>query len=50
MKKAAAKDISVPYAEGAYYLIKTLEEKNDGKFDYSERRNLMTAVRSRMLI
>ena len=36
MKKAAAKDISVPYAEGAYYLIKTLEEKNDGKFDYSE--------------
>ena len=36
MKKAAAKNIAVPYAEGAYDLIKTLEEKNDGKFDYAE--------------
>ncbi len=36
MQKAAAKHIAVPYAEGAYYLIKTLEEKNDGKFDYTE--------------
>ena len=36
MQKAAAKNIAVPYAEGAYDLIKTLEEKNDGKFDYAE--------------
>lgn len=36
MQKAAAKNIAVPYAEGTYYLIKTLEEKNDGKFDYTE--------------
>ncbi|MGI6057549.1 MAG: hypothetical protein ACOYBD_11330 [Bilifractor sp.] len=27
MKKAAVKHLAVPYTEGAYYLIKTLEEK-----------------------
>ncbi len=27
-------EISVPYCEYTYYLIKALEEKNDGKFDY----------------
>lgn len=26
--------IAVPYCEYTYHLIKSLEEKNDGKFDY----------------
>ena len=26
--------IPVPYNEFAYHMIKALEEKNDGKFDY----------------
>lgn len=26
--------IDVPYCEYTYYLIRALEEKNDGKFDY----------------
>mgnify|MGYP002854084316 FL=1 len=34
MDKAAAKGITVPYAEYTYHAIKALEEKNDGKFDY----------------
>lgn len=34
MKKAAEHGLEVPYTEGAYYLIRTLEEKNEGKFDY----------------
>jgi 2-dehydropantoate 2-reductase len=34
MKKAAEHGLEVPFTESAYYLIKTLEEKNEGKFDY----------------
>lgn len=29
--------ISTPYNEFAYHIIKALEEKNDGKFDYTDR-------------
>ena len=36
MEKAAAKGIEVPFAEYTYHAIKALEEKNDGKFDYSD--------------
>ena len=35
MRKAAAKGLAVPTAETCYSLIKALEEKNDGKFDYT---------------
>ena len=35
MEKAAAKGLQVPFAEYTYHAIKALEEKNDGKFDYS---------------
>lgn len=35
MKKAAEKGLAVPYAEYTYHLIKALEEKNDGLFNYS---------------
>ena len=35
MQKAAAKGLAVPTAETCYNLIKALEEKNDGKFDYT---------------
>ena len=35
MEKAAAKGMQVPFAEYTYHAIKALEEKNDGKFDYS---------------
>lgn len=34
MKMAAAEGIRVPFTEFAYHAIKTLEEKNDGKFEY----------------
>lgn len=34
MKKAAAKNIPVPTAELCYHLVRALEEKNDGLFDY----------------
>ncbi len=37
MKKAAEHGIPVPYTAGAYDLIRTLEEKNDGKFDYDPK-------------
>ena len=29
-------DIPVPFCEYTYYAIKTLEEKNDGLFEYEE--------------
>ena len=35
MKKAEAKGLSVPTAATCYHLIRALEEKNDGKFDYN---------------
>lgn len=35
MKKAAEKGVPVPYAEYTWHLIKALEEKNDGLFDYT---------------
>ena len=31
--------VSVPYCEYTYHLIKALEEKNDGKFDYETGKN-----------
>lgn len=34
MKKAAEKGIQVPVAECTYHIIKALEEKNEGRFDY----------------
>lgn len=34
MKKAAEKGIQVPVAECTYHIIKALEEKNEGCFDY----------------
>lgn len=34
MKKAAEKGIQVPGAECTYHIIKALEEKNEGRFDY----------------
>ena len=34
IQKAKAKGVPVPAAEIYYHLIKALEEKNDGKFDY----------------
>ena len=34
MKKAEEKGIAVPVAECTYHLIKALEEKNAGRFDY----------------
>ena len=33
-KKADAVGVSVPFAEYTYHAIKTIEEKNDGRFDY----------------
>ena len=36
MQKAAVKNIPVPCAQMTYHIIKTLEEKNDGKFGYTE--------------
>ena len=35
MEKAAAKGITVPFAEYTYHAITAREEKNDGKFDYA---------------
>ena len=29
--------IPVPYNEFAYHMIKAIEEKNDGRFDYSNQ-------------
>lgn len=34
MKKAAEKGIQVPVAECTFHIIKALEEKNEGRFDY----------------
>ena len=34
IRKAAAVGISVPYSEYTYHVIKALEEKNEGRFDY----------------
>ena len=35
MRKAAEAGVSVPVSETVYHIIKALEEKNDGRFDYS---------------
>ena len=35
--------ISMPYNEFAYHMIKALEEKNDGLFDYEAGRMRKTA-------
>ncbi len=37
--------IAVPYNEFAYHMIKAIEEKNDGKFDYSSDNEKMTCSR-----
>ena len=37
--------IPVPYNEFAYHMIKALEEKNDGKFDYSGKDEKTTCAR-----
>lgn len=37
--------ISMPYNEFAYHMIKALEEKNDGLFDYDGRENERTCAR-----
>ena len=34
IRKASAVGISVPYSEYTYHVIKALEEKNEGRFDY----------------
>ena len=36
-EKAAAHGLTVPSAEYAYHIVKALEEKNDGLFDYTEQ-------------
>ena len=36
-EKAAAHGLMVPSAEYAYHIVKALEEKNDGLFDYTEQ-------------
>lgn len=42
---AAAKGIPTPYNEYTYHIIKALEEKNDGKFDYSKDKGQMTCAK-----
>ncbi len=37
IRKANELDISVPFTEYTYHAMKALEEKNDGKFDYSNK-------------
>ena len=37
--------IPMPYNEFAYHMIKALEEKNDGLFDYEGRENERTCAR-----
>ena len=37
--------IPVPYNEYTYHMIKALEEKNDGKFDYSGEKEKTTWAR-----
>ena len=34
--------IPMPYNEYTYHMIKALEEKNDGKFDYEHKKETMT--------
>lgn len=34
--------IPTPYNEYTYHMIKALEEKNDGKFDYEYKKETMT--------
>ena len=34
--------IPTPYNEYTYHMIKALEEKNDGKFDYRGKNDKMT--------
>ena len=36
MQKAKEKEIEVPVAECTYHIIKALEEKNAGRFDYQQ--------------
>ena len=37
--------IPVPYNEFTYHMIKALEEKNDGKFDYDGIKGITTCAR-----
>ncbi|MFQ9880950.1 MAG: ketopantoate reductase C-terminal domain-containing protein [Ruminococcus sp.] len=37
--------IPTPYNEYTYHMIKALEEKNDGKFDYSKEDGEITCSR-----
>ncbi len=37
--------IPTPYNEYTYHMIKALEEKNDGKFDYSKEDGEVTCSR-----
>ena len=37
--------IPTPYNEYTYHIIKALEEKNDGKFDYSKDKGQMTCAK-----
>ena len=37
--------IPTPYNEYTYHIIKAMEERNDGKFDYSKDNGAMTCAR-----
>ncbi|CDC37368.1 2-dehydropantoate 2-reductase [Butyrivibrio sp. CAG:318] len=41
MRRGREIGIPTPYNEYTYHIIKALEEKNDGLFDYSGRDNEM---------
>mgnify|MGYP004517117145 CR=1 FL=1 len=48
MSKAAVSSnhgIPTPYNEYTYHIIKAIEEKNDGKFDYSKDNGNVTCAK-----